>query len=185
MFNGETWSELPITAQVSGTAVTAAAATTLLPPAAVLTIPANYWKIGRKLQIEAWGRISSVITAPGTARFDIRMGGTVVWDGLAILLDTVAGHTDVGWHLKTSLTCRAIGASANFHGQGFWACEDLLGTPATAPKGSLVAILPWNTAPGVGGNFNSAVSQTLDLFFTQIVATGSCQLHMYDPTFPN
>jgi len=172
--------ELLITAQVDGTAVTAAAATTLLPPAALYTLPANFFSaIGKQLRIEASGRISSVITTPGTARFDVRLGGTVVFDGQAILLDTVAGHTTVGWKLDILLTCRAIGTAANVFGIGTWTCEDILGVPATAPKGVLTAILPWNTTPAVGANFNSTVSQQVDLQFTQTVATGTCTLHQY------
>lgn len=174
------WQETLITAQVDGAAVTAAAATTLLPAAAKATLPPNFFEIGKKIQIRASGRISSVITTPGTARFDVRLGGTVVFDGLAILLDSVAAHTNVGWTLDIELTCRAIGASANLMGQGTWTCEDILGVPATAPKGVLSAILPWNSAPAVGSNFDSTTSQQVDLFFTQTVATGSITLHQYE-----
>jgi hypothetical protein len=136
----------------------------------------------REQGVTASGRISSVITTPGTARFDIRMGAagnTVVFDSLAILLDTVAAHTTVGWYLEILMTCRAIGTAANFMGQGKWTCEDILGTPAAAPKGSLTAILPWNAAPAVGGNFDSTVTNIVDMFFTQTVATGSMTLHQY------
>lgn len=179
------WQETLMTSQVDGTAVTAAAATTLLPAAAVHTLPAGWAQIGRRLQIKASGRISSVITTPGTARFDIRLGGTVVFDGLAVLLDSVAAHTNVGWELEVNLTCRAIGATGNFFGQGRWVCEDILGVPATAPKGVLTAMLPWNSAPAVGANVNTTTSLTVDLYFTQTVATGSCTCHMYELTARN
>jgi hypothetical protein len=175
----QTFQETLITASIDGTAVTAAAATTLLPAAAKATLPANFWAVGKQVAIKASGRISSLITTPGTARFDVRFGGTVVFDGLAILLDSVAGHVSVGWYLDILLTCRAIGTTANLMGQGYWTCEDILGVPATAPKGVLSAILPWNSAPAVGGNFDSTVSQQVDLFFTQTAATGSVQLHQY------
>jgi hypothetical protein len=182
---GQSFQETIITAQVDGGAVTAAAATSLLPASAKAVIPANTWAIGKRLRVRAAGRISSVITTPGTARFDIRMGATVVFDGLAILLDSVAAHTNVGWRLEIELTCRAIGTTANFMGVGTWMCEDILGVPATAPKGVLTAILPWNTAPVVGANFDSTTSQIVDLFFTQTVATGSCTLHQYELSIPN
>lgn len=172
--------ETLIACSENGTAVTAAAATTLLPTSAVKTLPANYFDfVGKQVLLKASGRISSVITTPGTARFDVRMGGTVVFDGLAILLDSVAAHTNVGWDLEILLTCRAIGATGNLFGQGKWTCEDILGVPAAAPKGVLTAILPWNSAPAVGGNFDTTVSQAVNLFFTQTVATGSCQLHQF------
>lgn len=176
----QSWQETLITAQGDGTAVTAAAATTLLPAAAKYTLPGTYFQIGRKLTLKAAGRISSVITTPGTARFDVRFGATVVFDGLAILLDTVAAHTNVGWKLEIELTCRSIGASATLMGAGTWVCEDILGVPASAPKGCVTALLPWNSAPAVGNTFDSTATQQVDLFFTQTVATGSCQLHQFE-----
>lgn len=171
-----------INAVADGPTLTAAAAASCLPTAAKLAIPANWWAVGRMLRIEASGRISSVITTPGTARYDLRYGSTVIFDSQAILLDTAAAHTTVGWKLEVWLTCRAIGASANVFGYGSWECEDILGVPATAPKGVLRAVLPWNTTPAVGANFDSTAAQSLDMFFTQTVATGSMTLHQYKVT---
>ena len=164
-----------------GPTLTAAAAASCVPTYVPTTLPAGYWQIGRIWRLTATGRISSVITTPGTARFDLRLGGVVAWDSLAILLDTVAGHTTMPWMLDVLLTCRAVGSgtTANLIGQGKWACEDILGTPATSPKGSLVAMLNWNTAPVVGTGLNSQSALTLDFFFTQTVATGSLTLHQF------
>jgi len=180
------WYETLVNSQVDGSALTAAAAASAIPAAAKFTLPTNYFDtIGKKLRIRATGRISSLITTPGTARFDVRFGATVVFDGLAVLLDTVAGHTNVGWILDIELTCRAIGATGNLMGQGLWTCEDILGVPATAPKGVLSAILPWNSAPAVGNNFDTTATQQIDLFFTQTVATGSMTVHQYEVIAPN
>lgn len=180
------WPETLMVAQVDGAAVTAAAATSLLPAAAKKTLPANFFQYaGQTLRVEASGRISSLITTPGVARFDVRIGGIVVFDGLGVLLDSVAGHTNVGWKLVIDLTVRAVGAAGNFIGVGTWTCEDILGVPATAPKGVLVAVLPWNSAPAVGANVDMTVAQVVDLFFTQTVATGSITLHQYMLSAPN
>lgn len=179
------WETL-IEAQGDGSALTAAAAATCIPAAAKFTLPANFFnRIGKQLIIRASGRITSVITTPGTARYDVRLGGTVVFDSLAVLLDSVAAHTNVGWTLEILLTARAIGASGNLMGQGTWTSEDILGVPATAPKGVLSAILPWNSAPAVGSNFDTTASQQIDLFFTQTAATGSQTLHQYSVISPN
>lgn len=175
----QTW-EILEQAQLDGTAITAAAATSMIPAASKYTLPANFFDSTKKLlRITASGRISSVITTPGTARFDVRFGSTVVFDSLAILLDSVAAHTDVGWYLEILLSCRAIGASANLIGQGKWVCEDILGTPASQPKAAAVAILPWASAPAVGSNFDSTAAQVVDVQFTQTVTTGSLKLHQY------
>lgn len=173
--------ELLIEAPTAGGAVTAAARTSLLPSTAKKTLDPNFFRrLGQSITIKASGIISSVITTPGTARFDVDFGGTVVFDGLAVLLDTVAAHTSVNWDLEITLTLRATGSTANLIGRGKWACEDILGTPAAAPKGSLVAILPWNSTMAVGNNFDAGASKTVDLFFTQTVATGSITLQTYE-----
>lgn len=178
------WQETLITAQGAGNAITAAAATSLLTGSAAhakYTLPAQFFDVpGKKISIRATGKISSVITTPGTARFDVRFGATVVFDGLAILLDSVAAHTNVGWWLDIELTCQTVGASATVIGAGRWLCEDILGVPASAPKGSLAAVLPWNSAPAAGNSFDATASQVVDLYFTQTVATGSCTLLTYE-----
>jgi hypothetical protein len=170
-----------VSAQGDGPTLTAAAAATCLPGQAKVLVPGGTFDApGKMLLIKASGRISSVITTPGTARFDVRLGGTVMFDGLAILLDTVAAHTTVGWTLDLQLTMRTAGTAATLWGQGTWTCEDILGVPATAPKGVLSAILPWNSAPAVSSNtFDATAANTLDLFFTQTVATGSLTVHQY------
>jgi len=180
------WTERLITAQSDGTAVTAAAATTLLPASAKFTLPPNYFKfLGQQLEVRASGRISSVITTPGTARFQLLLGAAIVFDSQAILLDSVAAHTNVHWQLELLLTLRVLGATANLMGSGRFISEDILGVPATAPKGALIALLPWNAAPAVGANFDSGASQVVDLSFTQTAATGSIQLHQYSLIAPN
>ncbi len=171
-------------AVVAGTAVTAASETTLLPAAAKYTLPANYFKVGRRLRITASGLISSAITTPGTARFKVKLGPTAnisVFDSGAILLDSVVATTDAGWRLVIDLTCRAIGAStsANFWGDGEFKSMDILGVPATPPKANAIALLPWAASPAVGTGFDSTVPNILDLTFTQTAATGSITLEQY------
>lgn len=174
------WCETLVSAQASGVAVTAAAETTLLPDGCTYTLPANFFdELGKTIRIKATGKISSVITTPGTARFKVKFGATAVFDSLAVLLDSVAAHTDVGWDLEITLSCRVIGASAALIGIGKWTCEDILGVPAAAPKGVLTAILPWNSAPANGSTFSSLASQLVDLTFTQTVGTGSITLQTY------
>lgn len=167
-----------------GTALTAAARASLLQggaKAGLFTLPANKLRIGDVLHLKATGRISSVITTPGTARFDLSagVGGTAFMDSLAILLDTVQAHSNVGWILDMEGAVRAVGNAANIMWAGRWTCEDLLGTPATPPKGSLTAVLPWNSPPAAGANFDHSVANIIDFNFTQTVATGSVTLHTY------
>jgi hypothetical protein len=185
MLNGQTFSETVITSQIDGAALTAAAAASCIPAAAKFTLPPNWCQIGRKILIRAAGKITSLITTPGTARFDVRFGTDVVFDSLAVLLDSVAAHTDVGWWLEIELTVRKIGTVAELMGHGIFISEDILGVPATAPKGSLVAMLPWNAAPAVGATFDSTVSNVVDFYFTQTAATGELTCQQYSVSLLN
>jgi len=162
-----------------GPALTAAAAASAVPTYIPTTLPAGYFQIGRKWRLRANGRISCAVTTPGTARFDLRLGGIVAFDTLAIPLNIVA-QTNVAWLLDVMLTCRAVGSgtAANLMSQGMFISPANINVAAAAtgpgPGGQIV---PYNVAPVVGAGFNSQAALTLDFFFTQTVATGSMTLH--------
>lgn len=176
--------ETLVTAQGDGSALTAAARNSMIPAAAVFTLPANFFDVvGKQLLLKASGRISNVVTTPGTARFDINFQDSaatdvIVFDSLAINLNTTA-KTNVGWMLEILLTCRVIGTTGNLMGQGWWQSESVIGSPAVTAGGNGAVMIPYNTAPVVGANFNTTLSQKVDLRFTQTVATGSITLHEY------
>lgn len=176
----QTWVQVVTNSQVDGSALTAAAAASMLPAQAKYTFPQNYFSdIGQMVHVRASGRYSVVITTPGTLRFDLRLGGTVIFDSLAIALDSSAAYTNVGWYLDVLLTVRAVGSAGNFMGQGTLVATGIAGQIATPPKGALTAILPWNSAPAVGNNVDFTTALQLDAFFTQTVATGSMTCHQY------
>lgn len=172
-------SQVIVHSYTDGPTLTAAAAASCVPTYVPTTLPAGYMQIGRKWRLRANGRISCAVTTPGTARFDLRLGGIVVFDTLAMPLNTVA-KTNVPWILDVLLTCRAVGSatSANLISQGMWSSEAALNTaiPSTGP-GPGGVIVPYNAAPVVGAGFNSTSALTLDFFFTQTVATGSMTVH--------
>jgi len=175
-----TWTGTLFSAQADGPALTAAAAASMLPASNNMKRaigPEYFDTVGREFRFEASGRCSTVITSPGTLRFDLRLGGTVIWDSGAIALDTTAAKTNMPWRLRVDLTLRAIGTNANFMGSGELLWEGVAGSPTGGAKGVAPAVLPWNTAPVVGGNVDLSVAQTFDAFFTQTVATGSLTLH--------
>jgi hypothetical protein len=170
-----------------GPTLTAAAAASCIPVANQIILPTNYWTIGKRWKLRASGRISSVVTTPGTARFDLRMGTiatpVVCFDTLAILLDNTVAHTTVPWVLDVDLVCRAVGTgtTTTLFGQGTWFCEDILTTfTQTPPKAAGVAMVPWNTPPAVGGGFDNTINNVVQMFFTQTVATGSLTVHGYN-----
>jgi hypothetical protein len=154
------WQETLITAQVDGTALTnTTTATSILPAAAKLVLPANFMAIGKTLRVKASGRISTVVTSPGTLTLDVRFGSTVVANGGAMNLNTTA-QTNATWLLEMLLTCRAIGASANLMWTGEWKSRAIVGS-GTAAAGSAGQVLLPDTAPAVGSNFDSTATQAV------------------------
>ena len=172
------------TLQAGGTAITAAARTsmTLGSTQGRFTLPANAIKAaGDQMRIEASGIISCVVTTPGTARFDLSVATVAKLDTQAMPLNIVA-RTSVPWDLRMIATFTAVGTSANVAWAGIWLSEAMINTALQAtgpgPGGTMV---PYSgTATGastsVAGIMDTTVSNILDMNFTQTVATGSVQL---------
>lgn len=153
-----------IGAQGDGAALTnSTSATSLLPSQAKLTLPANYLDfVGRTFKVRVAGRVSNIVTTPGTLTLDIRFGSTVVFNGGAVQFSTTA-HTSVPWVWDVDLTVRAVGSSATLIGQGMIFSQavsisgaDLIGTHSM--------LLTPNTAPVVGNTFDSTAAQVIDMF---------------------
>jgi hypothetical protein len=173
--------ETLISSYADGPTLTAAATASCLPTQrANYTFPPHFFVPGKALRLTAMGRISCVVTTPGTARYDIQIGGTLCFDTLAMPLNIVA-KTNVMWQLEVLLVCRAEGSGTGttLMGHGKWLSEASINTalPATGP-GPGGQSVPYNTAPVVGGGFdNTSVSNAFAMRFTQTVATGSMTLH--------
>lgn len=165
-----------------GPTLTAAAAATCLPVTAKLTFPPNSIQVGSVFRVTAQGRISCVVTTPGTARFDIRLASTVVFDSGAMNLNTTA-QTTVPWWLEIFLTCRTAGSSGNFFGFSRFQSVAVVGSSAVTAggNGALISSVSGGpgSAPAVGSNVDLTASNTFDMFFTQTVATGSLTVHNF------
>ncbi len=176
----QTWQETLIWSQTDGPTLTAAAAASALLPEQKITLPANWWYVGRVLKITAQGRISCVAT-PGTARFDVQVStaSIVIFDTGALNLNT-AGKTNVPWWFECVMTCRAVGnaTSANVMGLAWFQSEAVVGAVANNLGGNGSLLCPVGT-PAVGNGFNSTLASVLDFRFTQTVATGSMTVHEY------
>lgn len=181
----QTWTEVLTAAIVDGTANTAGTAASCIPADNVITLPGYYFQVGRVIRITAYGRISCVITTPGTAQFMVRSdpaAATSIFDTGALGLNIVA-KTNVPWLLNITLTCRSVGTGTGCAFMGFaeFQSSAIVGspTPTVGGNGSLVAPV---TAPVVGSGIDSTVANKLDLWFAQTVATGSmtCQLYVVE-----
>ena len=166
-----------------GPTLTAAAAASCIPVASRLILPNNYWFIGKQWKVKLQGRISCVVTTPGTARFDLRTGpsGTIVaFDTGALNLNIVA-KTTVPFDLEVDLTCRAVGTSTSttLFGIGKFTSEAVVGAAANTAGGNGVLMCPVG-APAVGTGFDNTAANAVDMFFTQTVASGSMTVHNYE-----
>lgn len=181
----QTWGETLNSLQVDGTAITnSAAQTSLLGAAGAVsgqsryTIPANYLYIGQALRIWASGRISNIVTTPGTLTLAVKFGAISVFTSGAIALNVVA-KTNSTWTAEMVMTCRSIGenTSATLMTAGSFTSESVVGAAAGAAN---AAMLPLN-APAVGTGFNSTVTNQVDLFATFSIANAgnSIQMHQY------
>lgn len=175
----QTWQETLVTATADGPALTAAAAASCIHTAAKITLPNNFFTIGKMMKITLHGRLSVVVTTPGTARFDVRMGGVIVYDTGALNLNIVA-KTNVPFLQEIVLVCRSIGSgtAATILGIGQLSSEAVIASPANNVGGNGSLMAPVG-APAVGTGFDSTSALTVDVFFTQTVATGSMTVHMY------
>lgn len=164
----QTWVETLVTAQVSGSNLTGSTTpTSIIPAAAKITLPANYFYIGRMLRIKAMGQLGNIVTTPGTLTLDVRLGNVVAFNGGAMQLSSTA-HTTLPFWLEVIVTCRAIGNStnANLMGQGIMTSQCLSLTAVADSTTTPASLLLPNTVPTVGTGFDSTVTNTLDLFAT-------------------
>lgn len=181
----QSWQETLITSPGDGTALnTSTTATSILPVTAKYSLYPNFFdRIGKQILVQATGRMSNIVTTPGTLTLEVRFGATtVVASGGAIALNTTA-KTNVTWMIFWLLTCRAIGASANLIHSGEFVSESVVGSAAGVAN---TAMLP-ASAPAVGSNFDSMASQTVDLYATFSIsnASNSIQVHQFALTAMN
>jgi hypothetical protein len=144
-----------------------------------VTLPAGFFSWpGKMLKVTAMGRISNIVTTPGTLTLDVRLNAVVAFNGGAMSLNAVA-KTNVSWLLEIYLTCRAIGngTNATLMGQGRFTSESVVSSAAGLPNSLLLPA----SAPAVGTGFDSTVAQVLDLFGTWSIsnAANSIQVHQF------
>lgn len=163
-----------VTAEDSTALTNSTSATSILPSSRKFTLPSYFADaVGKTLNLKARGRISTVVTTPGTLTFEVRLGSVVAWSSGALSLNVVA-KTNVSWNLDLDLTFRTLGAgtAANVLGIGTWCSEAVIGSPLPTVGGSGVLNVPVS-APAVGTGFDNTASQTLDLFATWSVANAA------------
>lgn len=148
----------------------------------IATLPAGYFdELGKRICFEFSGRISTVVTTPGTLTLALRLGSIDVFSSGAMSLNTTA-QTNTHWSLKGELVARALGtgtATTLFPKGCRFRSHAVIGSSGPTAGGAGTHMLPYNTAPAVGSGFDNSVSQLIDLYATWSVAnaSNSIQLH--------
>ena len=182
----QTWVGPLVTSQVDGPTVTnTTTATSILPTPAVQTIPSNYFFMaGQKLRIRAAGRISTVVTTPGTLTLDFRLGTLaspiVVFNGGAMALNIVA-QVNQTWELDATVTTRTLGAAtaSTLIGVGSWKSRAVIGSAAAGAGGVGILSMP-DTAPVAGTGFDSTITNVMNLFATWSIANAANSIICHD-----
>ena len=93
---------------IAGTAFgTYTTAKTVIPATSLITLPANYFDVGKVLRVKARGGLSTLVTTPGTITFQVMIASVVAWTSGAIQMNATA-HTDLPWTLDVDLICRNV-----------------------------------------------------------------------------
>lgn len=157
----QTWQETVFASVADATAVTGTAEAVLVPNQ---TLPANYMYPGRVLYARLAGKISNVITSPGTITLRARWGGvagTVLAVSDAIAQNIIA-QTDDSWEAEFWITCRAAGAAGSFltSGKAFFgnAVAALTGQVFLIPSASNAAVGSLDTTAATALSFSAKFS---------------------------
>lgn len=157
--------------------------TSILHSTGKLVIPANKLHVGKHLRVRAFGKMSNVVTTPGTLTLDLDMLDSatthvIVATSQAIALNTTA-KSNVTWMLEWILRCTAVGSgtTAKFMHAGHFRSESVLGGAAGVMATGVN--IPAST-PAVGTGFDSTLSNTLDLFATFSVNTSGTNITCND-----
>lgn len=90
----------------------------ILSPDSLITLPGNYWYVGKTLRTQLRGKMTILNPTPGTLTFRVRWGtvaaALLLTTGTALTLNA-AGAVSTGlWQLDATLQCRVAGSGATF-----------------------------------------------------------------------
>lgn len=163
-----------------GTALTnTVTAANIMPLSGVAVIPGGTLQVGSMLKITLRGRISTLVTSPGTLTFDLRFGSVIVSAFGAAALNVTA-QTNAQFMLEILAHIRSLGSgtSATALCTAGFISRAVIGSPAAAAGGCGELCLP-ETAPAVGTGFDSTAPFAVNVFAAWSVANAanSIQVH--------
>jgi hypothetical protein len=156
---------------------------------ALYTLPANFFRIGRKLRVRVQGAVSNIVTTPGLMNFQVKIGSVAAFDTGNIQLNATA-HTTIPFWLDIDLTCRAIGSGTAANVMGLALLVGKMFTLTAGQSDDVQSHMPIVCpvgVPAVGTGFDSTVANIVDFWvgFTISNAGNGVQIHQYELIAPN
>lgn len=173
------WADPLIVMPVDGPAVSGTAEASLLDPAVKKQMPGNYFKRNKKVRVVAHGRVSNIVTTPGTLTFRLKWGSTIVLAATQALVVNTTATTNVSFSLYLDMTCRSDGTAATFMLEG-WVASVAFG--ATTAVGFVLIPL---SAPAVGSAVDVTANQFFDLTAQWSLTGNTLQVHQVTVDAPN
>jgi len=174
---GDGYPVLLVSAHTAGSALASSTtATSLLPGQAKFSLPANFIDVpGKTFRVRATGRVSTLVTTPGTLTLSMRLNSTpiIVSTSQAMALNIVS-KSSVSWVLDLDLIVRSVGSStsATIMGMGTWTSEAVIGAAVPSAGGS--GVHQWQaSSPAAGTGFDSTATNLVDLYGTWSVNSAS------------
>ncbi len=171
-----------------GPTLTAAEFGNATPAGCPLWLPRGYLTAGKRLQLRASGKVSTLTSRgpgpdldPGSMRFQLRMGDVIVWDGGAVPLTRApVESTDLPWALDVDLRVLTSGAltATTLDGAGTLTCAALLGA-GTQPTAGAVVSLPYRAAPVAGSGVDAWREHSVELWYAQGMPGGALTVSGY------
>ena len=169
---------------VAGTSFgTYTTAKTVIPATSLITLPANYFDVGKVVRVRVRGGLSTLVTTPGTITFQVMIASVVAWTSGAIQMNATA-HTDLPWTLDVDLICRAIGSGTSANLMGMGTLNGIMFTLTAAQVDGVNTSATMQvpaTTPAVGTGFDSTIANILDFFvgFSISSASNAVTVDMY------
>lgn len=130
----QAWEESLYSPPADGAAISATTTETIMIPNFIWPNAGPHaWYVGKRVKYTLYGRVSTVITTPGTITYRLRWGGvagTTLVTSKAITPDTAAAYTNVAGYVQFDLQCRAIGTAGSIFVMGQHILANSLGTAA-------------------------------------------------------
>lgn len=174
--SGSTWEETVSSLTIDGTQILNTVTETIMVPNFVWpnSGPQALY-VGKQVKWTMYGRVSTVVTTPGTIIFRMRWGGvagTLLVTSKAQRPKITVSTNMAGW-LQMEMTCRSIGATGSVFAMGQCSLANTIGDAAAA--GEIV----WPDAPAaVTIDTTAASALTPTIQFSVATATTAWTTHL-------